>query len=253
MNTLQPATASSGPASGPAAANPAFALTLTPDIPQTTAAAPTAALTAASTRRMLRNTYALLSMTLLFSATVAATSVAAGWPAPGLVMMLIGSFGLLFVVHKLQNSAWALPAVFALTGFMGYALGPVLSRSLALPGGPQTVMLALAATGVTFLALSAWALSSRRDFGFLGGFLFAGMVVALVAGLGAVFLQLPVLGLVVSAMVALLSAGLILYETNRIVNGGETNYVLATVGLYLSVYNLFSSLLALLGLGGADD
>jgi modulator of FtsH protease len=204
-------------------------------------------------RRVLRNTYALLSMTLLFSAAVAAVSVATRWPAPGLVLMLAGSFGLLYAVNKLQNSAWALPAVFGLTGFLGYTLGPVLSKSLALPGGAQVVTLALAATGATFLSLSAWVLTSKRDFSFMGGFLFAGMVVALLAGLGAVFFQMPALGLAVSAMVALLSAGLILFETSRIVNGGETNYVLATVGLYLSIFNLFTSLLALFGFGGSDD
>jgi len=204
-------------------------------------------------RRVLRNTYALLSMTLLFSAAVAAVSVAAKLPAPGLVLMLVGSFGLLYAVNKLQNSVWALPAVFALTGFLGYTLGPVLSKSLALPGGAQVVTLALAATGATFLSLSAWVLTSKRDFSFMGGFLFAGMVVALLAGLGALFFQMPALGLAVSAMVALLSAGLILFETSRIVNGGETNYVLATVGLYLSIFNLFTSLLALFGFGGSDD
>lgn len=207
----------------------------------------------AQTQRVLRNTYALLSMTLLFSAAAAALSVAAKLPSPGLVLMLVGSFGLLFAVHKLQNSGWAVPAVFAFTGFMGYSLGPVLNKTLAMPGGAQVVMLALAATGVTFLALSAWVLTTRRDFSAMGGFLFAGMVVALLAGLGAVFLQMPALGLAVSAMVALLSAGLILFETSRIARGGETNYVLATVGLYLSIFNLFSSLLALFGFGGSSD
>jgi modulator of FtsH protease len=203
--------------------------------------------------RVLRNTYALLSMTLLFSAAVAAAGVAFNLPAPGLVITLVGYFGLLFAVHKLQNSGWALPAVFALTGFMGYTLGPVLAKTLTLPGGAQTIVMALAATGATFLALSAYALSSKRDFSFLGGFLFAGMVVAILAGLGAVFFQMPALGLAVSAMVALLSAGLILFETSRIVNGGETNYVLATVGLYVSIFNLFTSLLSLFGFGGSDD
>lgn len=207
----------------------------------------------AQTQRVLRNTYALLSMTLLFSAGVAAAGVALNLPAPGLILTLAGYFGLLFAVHKLQNSGWALPAVFGLTGFMGYTLGPVLAKTLALPGGAQTIVLTLAATGATFLALSAYALSSKRDFSFLGGFLFAGMVVALLAGLGAVFFAMPALGLAVSAMVALLSAGLILFETSRIVNGGETNYVLATVGLYVSIFNLFTSLLSLFGFGGSDE
>ena len=204
-------------------------------------------------KRVLRNTYALLAMTLLFSAGVAVTTLSLQLPAPGLVLTLAGYFGLLYAVFKLQNSAWALPAVFALTGFMGYSLGPLLTQSLALPGGAQTVTLALAATGATFLALSSYVLLTRRDFSFMGGFLFAGMVIALIAGLAAVFFQMPALGLAVSAMVALLSAGLILFETSRIVNGGETNYVMATVSLYVSVFNLFTSLLSLFGLGGPND
>ena len=204
-------------------------------------------------QRVLRNTYALLSMTLLFSAAVAAAGVAFKLPAPGLVITLVGYFGLLFAVHKLQNSGWALPAVFGLTGFMGYTLGPVLAKTLALPGGAQTIVLALAATGATFLALSAYVINSKRDFSFMGGFLFAGMVIAILAGLGAMFFQVPALGLAVSAMVALLSAGLILFETSRIVNGGETNYVLATVGLYVSIFNLFTSLLSLFGFGSSND
>lgn len=207
----------------------------------------------ADVKRVLRNTYALLAMTLLFSAGVAVATLTLQLPAPGLVVTLVGYFGLLFAVHKLQNSGWALPAVFALTGFMGYTLGPLLTNALALPGGAQTVTLALGATGVTFLALSSYVLLTRRDFSFMGGFLFVGMVIALLAGIAAIFFQMPALGLAVSAMVALLSAGLILFETSRIVNGGETNYVMATVSLYVSVFNLFTSLLSLFGLGGSSD
>ncbi len=207
----------------------------------------------AEVSRVLRNTYALLSLTLLFSAGVAAASVAWSLPAPGVVLTLVGYFGLLFAVYKLRQRAAGLAAVFALTGFMGYTLGPLLAKTLSLPGGAQVVMLALGATGATFLALSAYVLKTRRDFGFMGGFLFAGMVVALLAGLGAIFLEIPALGLAVSAIVALLSAGLILFETSRIVSGGETNYVMATVGLYVSVFNLFSSLLSLFGIGLGDD
>ena len=204
-------------------------------------------------KRVLRNTYALLAMTLLFSAIVASASVAYRLPAPGMILTLAGYFGLLFAIHKMQNSAWALLAVFALTGFMGYTLGPLLTHSLALPGGAQTVSLALAATGATFLSLSAYALLTRRDFSFMGGFLFCGMVIALIAGIAAMVFEIAALGLAVSAMVALLSAGLILFETSRIVNGGENNYVLATVGLYVSVFNLFTSLLNLFGIGGSGD
>ncbi len=206
-----------------------------------------------ATHRVLRNTSALLSLTLLFSAGTAALGVALRLPAPGMLVTLAGYFGLLLLIHKVQHSGWAIPAVFALTGFMGYTLGPLLSMHLALPGGAQSIALALGATGVTFLALSGWVLATRRDFSFMGGFLFAGMVVALLAGLGAVFFELPALGLAVSAMVALLSAGMILFETSRIVNGGETNYVLATVSLFVSLFNLFTSLLSLFGLSGGKD
>lgn len=203
--------------------------------------------------RVLRNTYALLALTLLFSAVTATASAVLTLPAPGIMLTLLGYFGLLFVVYKQKNSIWALPAVFALTGFMGYTLGPILSKSLAMPGGGQVVAMALAATGTTFLALSAWVFKTKRDYSFIGGFLFAGIVIAIIAGLAAAFLQIPALGLAVAAMVALLSAGLILFETSRIVHGGETNYVLATVGLYVAIFNLFTSLLSLFGFGGMDE
>ena len=204
-------------------------------------------------QRVLRNTYALLAMTLIFSASVAAAAVTWKWPSPGLVLTLIGYFGLLFAIHRLQNSAWALPLVFGLTGFMGYTLGPILTHYLSVPGGAQTVSMALGATGVTFMALSAYALTSRKDFSFMGSFLFMGMIIAMLAGLAAIFFEIPALSLAVSAMVALLSAGLILFETSQIVNGGERNYMMATVSLFVSVFNLFTSLLALFGIGGNSD
>jgi modulator of FtsH protease len=203
-------------------------------------------------QRVLRNTYGLLSLTLIFSAGVAALSVALALPGPGLILTLGGYFGLLFAIHKLKNSGWAIPAVFALTGFMGYSLGPLLSRMLSLPGGATTIAMALASTGAIFLALSAWVLITRRDFQWMGGMLFAGMVVALLAGLAAMFFQIPALALAVSGAVALISAGLILYETSAIVNGGETNYVLATVSLFVSLFNLFTSLLHLFGIGSNE-
>ncbi len=212
-----------------------------------------ASLDRSTAQRVLRNTYALLSLTLLFSAAVATASVAFNLPAPGIILTLVGYFGLLFAVHKLQNSSAAIPVVFALTGFMGYTLGPILQKTLALAGGGQIVMLALASTGAVFLSLSAWVLSTKKDFSWLGGFLFAGMIVAIVAGLAAMFFQIPALALAISAVVALLSAGMILFETSRIVNGGETNYVLATVSLFVSVFNLFTSLLSLFGFGSSDD
>jgi modulator of FtsH protease len=203
-------------------------------------------------QRVLRNTYALLSLTLLFAAGMAALSLSLALPVPGIIVTLVGYFGLLFAVHKLKNSAWALPAVFALTGFMGCTLGPVLARTLSLPGGATTIALALGATGAIFLALSVWVLATRRDFSWMGGMLFAGMVVAILAGLAAVFFQMPALALAVSAMVALLSAGLILFETSAIVNGGENNYVMATVSLFVSLFNLFTSLLHLFGFGSNE-
>jgi modulator of FtsH protease len=203
-------------------------------------------------QQVLRNTYALLSLTLLFAAALAFLSVTMALPAPGLILTLAGYFGLLFAIHKLKNSGWALPAVFALTGFMGYTLGPLLSRTLSLPGGATTIAMALAATGAIFLALSAWALTTRRDFSWMGGLLFAGMVVSILASLAAIFLQMPALALAVSAMVAFLSAGLILFETSAIVNGGERNYVMATVSLFVSIFNLFTSLLHLFGFGSNE-
>lgn len=206
----------------------------------------------ADAHRVLRNTYALLSLTLVFAAVTAAMSVALALPSPGIIVTLAGYFGLLFAIHKLKNSGWALPAVFALTGFMGYTLGPLLSRTLSLPGGGTTIAMALAATGAIFLALSAWTLTTRRDFSWMGGMLFAGMVVAILAGLAAIIFELPALALAVSAVVALLAAGLILFETSAIVNGGETNYVMATVGLFVSLFNLFTSLLHLFGWGSGE-
>ena len=203
--------------------------------------------------RVVRNTYALLAMTLFFSAAVAMAAVALQVPSPGIVMTLVGYFGLLFAIHKLQTSAWSLLAVFGLTGFMGYTLGPILTRYSGLPNGGEVIGMALGATGVTFFALSAYVLATRRDFSFMGGFLFAGMVIALLAGVGALVFNVPALGMAVSAMVALLSAGLILFETSRIVNGGETNYVMATVGLFVSLFNLFTSLLSLFGFSSSGD
>ena len=204
-------------------------------------------------KRVLRNTYALLAMTLLFSAGVAVATLTLQLPAPGLILTLVGYFGLLYMVHKLQNSAWALPAVFALTGFMGYTLGPLLTHSLALPGGAQTVTLGLAATGLTFLALSSFVLLSRRDFSFMGGFIMVGVLVAFLAGIGALIFNIPALSLAVSAMFILLMSGFILYQTSEMVHGGETNYIMATVTLFVSIYNLFTSLLHLLGVFGGDE
>lgn len=207
----------------------------------------------ADVARVLRNTYALLSMTLLFSGAVAAAAVAYRLPAPGMIITLLGYFGLLFAIHKTQNSAASVPLVFALTGFMGYTLGPLLSAILTLPGGGNTIALALGTTGATFLVLSAYVLATKKDFSFMGGFLFAGMIIAILASLANLFFQLPMLAMVVSGVVALLSVGMILFHTSMIVNGGERNYVMATVSLFVSLFNLFTSLLSIFGFAGSSD
>ncbi len=209
---------------------------------------------ALATNKVLRNTYALLAMTLLFSAATAGLSMILNLPHPGLIVTLAGYFGLLFLTQKFSQSAWGLLFVFLLTGFMGMTLGPILSMYLKFfPNGHQVVMMALGGTGLIFLGMSGYALSSRRDFSFLGGFLFAGILVAFLAGLGAIFFHLPGLALAVSAMFVLLMAGLILFETSQIIRGGETNYILATITLYVAIYNLFTSLLHLLGLLGGEE
>ncbi len=205
-----------------------------------------------STNKVIRNTYVLLSMTLAFSAVVAGISMALKLPHPGLILTLVGYFGLLFLTAKLRNSSGGIFAVFALTGFMGYTLGPILSAYLSLPNGHAIVMQALGGTAAIFLGLSAYALTSRKDFSFMGGFLMVGILVAFLAGLGAIFFEIPGLSLAVSAMFVLLMSGLILYETSNIIHGGETNYIMATVTLYVSIYNLFTSLLHLLGVFNSD-
>lgn len=209
--------------------------------------------TTLATNKVIRNTYNLLSMTLLFSALVAGVSMSLNLPHPGLLLTLGGYFGLLFLTAKFRDSAKGLGFVFALTGFMGYTLGPVLNSFLALPNGGQIVMTAMGATGIIFLSLSAYALTSRKNFSFIGGFLMAGILVAFFAGLAAVFFEMPALSLAVSAMFVLLMSGLILYQTSELIHGGETNYIMATVTLYVSIFNLFTSLLHLLGAMGGDD
>ena len=206
-----------------------------------------------TTNRVIRNTYLLLSMTLLFAAVTAALSVALKLPHPGILLTLGGFFGLLFAVHKLKDSGWGILAVFAMTGFMGYTLGPVISRYLGLPNGGEIVMQAMGATAVIFVGLSAYALTTKKDFSFMGGFLMVGILVAFLAGLAAIFFAIPALSLTVSAAFVLLMSGLILYETSNIIHGGETNYVLATVTLFVSIFNLFTSLLQLLGFMNGDD
>ena len=205
------------------------------------------------TNKVLKNTYMLLGMTLAFSAVTAGISMALNLPAfMGLVFSLIG-FGLLFVVNRMADSAKGLPAIFAFTGVMGAGIGPLLNAYLAMPGGPQLVMQSLAGTAFIFFGLSAYALQSKRDFSFMTGFLFAGLIVAIVAMIANIFMGIPALSLTISAAVVMIMSGLILVDTSRIINGGETNYIRATVGLYLNIYNLFVHLLHLLGAFGGDD
>jgi modulator of FtsH protease len=206
-----------------------------------------------ATNKVVRNTYTLLSMTLMFSALTAGSSMALNLPHPGLLLTLGGYFGLLFLTTKYRDSGLGLAFVFALTGFMGYTLGPILNTYMALPNGAQMVMTAMGGTGAIFLGLSGYALTSRKDFSFMGGFLVTGILVAFLAGLGAIFFEMPGLSLAVSAMFVLLMSGLILYETSNIIHGGETNYIMATVTLYVSIFNLFTSLLHLLGFMSGDD
>lgn len=209
--------------------------------------------TTLATNKVIRNTYTLLSMTLLFSGLTAGASMALNLPHPGLLLTLGGYFGLLFLTAKFRDSAIGLGFVFALTGFMGYTLGPILNSYLALPNGSQIIMTAMGATGAIFLGLSGYALTSRKDFSFMGGFLMVGILVAFMAGLGAIFFEIPALSLAVSSMFVLLMAGLILYETSNIIHGGETNYIMATVTLFVSIFNLFTSLMHLFGFMSGDD
>lgn len=210
------------------------------------------------THRVLKNTYLLLSMTLLFSAALAGLSMALNVPYPVSLGTSIAALVLLwFVVPRTANSAAGLVVVFAVTGLLGFGLGPILNHYLKLPNGAQLVMSAMGMTGITFVGLSAYALMSRRNFSFLGGFLMAGVLVAFVAalvsvGAAAFGYPMPGLALAVSAMFAVLMCGMILWQTSEIVQGGETNYILATVGLYVSIYNLFTSLLHLLGFSSND-
>jgi modulator of FtsH protease len=206
-----------------------------------------------TTNKLIRNTYTLLALTLAFSALTAGLSMALNLPYFGPLITIGGYFALLFLTVKFRNSSAGVFLVFALTGFMGLTLGPILSMYLALPNGEALVMQAMGGTAVIFFALSAYVFKSKKDFSFIGGFLFAGMIVLLIAMLVAIFFPMPALSLAVSAGFMLLASGLILYETSNIIHGGETNYIMATVSLYVSIYNLFLSLLHILGAFSGDD
>lgn len=209
---------------------------------------------ALATNKVLRNTYALLSVTLLFSAVMAGISMAMNVGFMANLIAFGGSVVLLwFVLPRTANSAAGIAVVFGITGLLGFGLGPILNAYLAMANGGQLIMTALGGTGVIFLALSAYALTTKRDFSFLGGMLVVGFIVVLLAAIANIFLTIPALSLTISAVVILLMSGFILFDTSRIINGGETNYIMATVSLYLNIYNIFVHLLHLLGALGGDD
>ncbi|MDZ7852935.1 MAG: Bax inhibitor-1/YccA family protein [Halomonas sp.] len=208
---------------------------------------------AVGTSKVLRNTYGLLALTLLFSAATAGAAMAMGIERMNILVFFIGAYGLMFLVHKTANSALGLLSTFAFTGFMGFTLGPILSAYLTMPNGAQLIMTALGMTGATFVGLSAVALITRKDFSFLANFLMAGAIVLILAMVAAIFLQIPALSLMVSAGFVLFASAAILYQTSEIVHrAGETNYILATITLYVSIYNLFVSLLSILGIMSSD-
>ena len=207
-----------------------------------------------STNKMLRNTYMLLSMTLLFSAATAGLAMVFNLPHPGMIITMVGYFGLLFLTSKFSNSALGLVFVFALTGFMGLTLGPILNMYLnAYSNGHELIMTALGGTGVIFLGLSGYALTTRKDFSFLAGFLTAGFFVLIGAMVLGFFMQIPGLQLAISCAFVLFSSAAILYQTGEIIHGGERNYIMATISLYVSIYNIFVSLLSILSSLSGDD
>jgi len=206
------------------------------------------------TNKVLKNTYALLSLTLLFSALTAFISMQMQMPGFMPLVATFGAMGLIwFVLPRTANSAAGIGVVFAITGLLGFGIGPLLNQYLQMANGGQLIMTALGGTGIIFLALSGYALTSRRDFSFMGGMLVVGMVLVLITMLANIFMEIQALSLALSAVIILIMSGFILYDTSRIINGGERNYIMATVGLYLSLFNIFVNLLALLGFASGDD
>jgi len=199
-----------------------------------------------STHRVLRNTYFLLALTLGVSAITATASTVLNLPSPGMLITLVGFYGLMFLTYRTADRPVGILAAFALTGFMGYTLCPLLSSLLSVGAG-DIIMLALGGTALVFFCCSAYVLTTRKDMSFLSGMMMAGFVVLLVAVIANLFLHIPALSLAISALFILFSAGAILWETSNIIHGGETNYIRATVSLYVSLYNVFVSLLSILG------
>jgi modulator of FtsH protease len=207
-----------------------------------------------ATNKVLRNTYILLAMTLLFSGLMAYMSVAMGVKMISPIIFLVGSYGLMFLTSALQNSPMGILAVFAFTGFMGFSLGPILNMYLlAIPNGAHLIATALGGTGIIFLALSAYTLTTQKDFSYMGGFLFAGMMVVLLMMVVGMFFPVTGMQIIISGAFMLLSSGLILFQTSQIIHGGERNYINATVSLYVSIYNIFISLLQLLAAFSGND
>jgi len=208
---------------------------------------------AVATNKVLKNTYMLLSATLVFSALMAGLSMMLAVPswtymASVIVAMVLG----MFVLPRTANSSSGVGILFLITGLLGFGLGAILTLYLAMPNGPQIIGTAFAGTGLIFLGLSGYALTSKRDFSFMGGFLFAGIMVVFIVAIANIFLAMPALSLAVSGAIILLMSGFILFDTSRIINGGETNYIMATYGLYLSIFNIFISLLQILGIMSDD-
>ena len=209
---------------------------------------------ALATNKVLRNTYMLLSMTLLFSGLTAALSMFLNMPPMTYLVSVIGGMVIaMFVLPRFANSPAGIGIVFLITGMLGFGLGPMLSMYAALPNGGSIITLSLGGTGVIFLGLSAYALATQKDFSFLGGFLMVGFLLVLIAAVANIFLAIPAMSLAISAVVIMIMSGFILYDTSRIIHGGETNYVLATIGLYMTIFNIFISLLQILGIRGNDD
>ena len=209
---------------------------------------------ALATNKVLRNTYMLLSMTLLFSGLTAALSMFLNMPPMTYLVSVIGGMVIaMFVLPRFANSPAGIGIVFLITGMLGFGLGPMLSMYAALPNGGSIITLSLGATDVKFLGLSAYALATQKDFSFLGGFLMVGFLLVLIAAVANIFLAIPAMSLAISAVVIMIMSGFILYDTSRIIHGGETNYVLATIGLYMTIFNIFISLLQILGIMGNDD
>ncbi|MBT4836200.1 MAG: Bax inhibitor-1/YccA family protein [Methylococcales bacterium] len=205
------------------------------------------------TNKLIKNTYILLSMTLTFSAVMALISVQSHAAPIHWLLQIGGMIGLLVLVNVLKNSIWGIAAVFAFTGFLGWTLGPMLNFALQMSNGGDLIMFAMGTTGIIFFALSGYALTTRKDFSFMSGFLMVGMILVIVAMIANIFLEIPALHLAISSVMVLLMSGYILYDTSQMVHDdGTGNYILMTVNMYLNIYLLFVHLLNLFMAFGDD-